>query len=108
MLEPFLAFLTELLLDSPVENGGFLASFVESEKKNLIATIESELNDKRAYAMGRLLRIMCREDTFGLPRLGEAAQVAGIDPVQLHDHYRKILRESLDFSSGMVYYIIVR
>ena len=94
VLEPFLVFLTELLLDSPVENGGFLSSFVESEKKNLIATIESELNDKRAYAMGRLLRIMCREDTFGLPRLGEAAQVAAIDPVQLYNHYRKILRES--------------
>ena len=94
VLEPMLAFLSELLLDSPVENGGFLPSFVESEKKNLIATIESELNDKRAYAMGRLLRTMCREDTFGLPRLGEAAQVAAIDAAALYDHYRKILKES--------------
>ena len=94
VLEPFLAFLTELLLDSPVENGGFLSAFVESEKKNLIATIESELNDKRSYAIGRLLRTMCREDSFGLPRLGEAAQVAAIDPVQLYDHYHRILRES--------------
>ena len=94
VLEPMLAFLTELLLDSLLENGGFLPAFVESEKKNLIATIESELNDKRAYAMGKLLRTMCREDTFGLPRLGETAQVAAIDPVQLYTHYRKILRES--------------
>ena len=94
VLEPMLAFLGELLLDSPVEEGGFLASFVESEKKNLISTIESELNDKRAYAMGRLLRTMCREDTFGLPRLGEAEAVAAIDPVTLYDHYRKILKES--------------
>ena len=94
VLEPMLAFLTELLLDSPQENGGFLSSFVESEKKNLIATIESELNDKRAYAMSRLLRIMCKEDTFGLPRLGETHQVAAIDPVSLYNHYRKILRES--------------
>ena len=94
VLRPMLAFLTELLLDSPVENGGFLPSFVESEKKNLIATIESELNDKRAYAMSRLLRIMCREDAFGLPRLGEAEAVAAIDPVTLYNHYRKILKES--------------
>ena len=94
VLEPMLACLGELLLDSPVEEGGFLASFVESEKKNLISTIESELNDKRAYAMGRLLRTMCREDTFGLPRLGEAEAVAAIDPVTLYDHYRKILKES--------------
>mgnify|MGYP003295280002 CR=1 FL=1 len=94
VLEPMVEFLKELLLDSPTENGGFLPAFVESEKKNLIATIESERNDKRAYAMGQLLKIMCREDTFGLPRLGETAQVAAIDPVELHRHYREILRTS--------------
>ena len=50
VLEGMTAFLEELLLDSPLEDGGFLPAIVESEKKNLIATIESELNDKRAYA----------------------------------------------------------
>jgi len=94
VLEPVIDFLEEVLLDSPMENGGFLPSFVESEKKNLIATIESELNDKRAYSMSRLLKIMCAADTFGLPRLGEIEQVAAIDPVRLYEHYRKILRES--------------
>jgi len=95
VLEPVIRFLEEILLDSPVEAGGFLPAFVESEKKNLIATIESELNDKRTYSMSRLLKIMCKEDSFGLPRLGEVSQVAAIDPVALYDHYRKILRESL-------------
>ena len=94
VLEPMLAFLEEVLLDSPLENGSFLTSFVESEKKNLIATIESEMNDKRTYSMSRLLKIMCAADTFGLPRLGEIDQVAAIDPVSLYAHYRKILRES--------------
>ena len=48
VLRPMMGFLEELLLDSPLDDGAFLPSFVESEKKNLIATIESELNDKRA------------------------------------------------------------
>lgn len=94
VMEPMLAFLEELLLQSPVENGGFLLGFVESEKKNLISTIESELNDKRAYANGKLLRILCNEDTFGLPRLGEVEDVAAITPKALYDHYQKILAES--------------
>ena len=94
VLAPMLAFLEELLLDSPLEKGGFLEDFVECEKRNLIATIESERNDKRAYAMNRLLKIMCRNDTFGLPRLGETEQVAAIDPVALYEHYQKILRTS--------------
>ena len=94
VLENVIAFLEEVLLDSPLENGGFLTTFVESEKKNLIATIESEMNDKRAYSMSRLLKLMCAADTFGLPRLGEAEQVAAIRPDALYAHYRKILRES--------------
>ena len=94
VLAPMFAFVEELLLDSPLENGGFLPEFVESEKRNLIATIESERNDKRAYSMNRLLKIMCREDSFGLPRLGEAEQVAAIDPVTLYAHYQHILRTS--------------
>ena len=94
VLRPMLAFLEEILLDSPLENNGFLASFVESEKKNLVATIESELNDKRAYSMSRLLRILCREDTFGVPRMGEAEAVARITPEGLYAHYQEILRRS--------------
>lgn len=94
VLEPMLSFLEEILLESPMEGGGFLPSFVESEKKNLIATIESELNDKRSYAMSKLLKTMCQEDTFGLPRLGEPEQVAVIGAKALYDHYRHILRTS--------------
>ena len=94
VLRPMLAFLEELLLDSPLEKGVFLNAFVESEKKNLIATIESELNNKGAYAMGKLLRAMCREDSFGIPRLGTVETVAKIQPQELYDHYLRIRRES--------------
>lgn len=94
MLEPMADFLRELLFCSPLENGGFRREFVESEKRNLISSLECELNDKQIYAVGQLLKHMCREDSFGLPRLGEKAQVAAIDPVGLYRHYQKILRES--------------
>jgi len=94
VLAPMAAFLEELLLDSPVIGGGFDPDFVDSEKKNLISNIESQLNDKRAYAMGQLLKIMCAADTFGLPRLGEKEDVAAIEAVDLYRHYRRILRES--------------
>ena len=91
---PLVDFLREVLLDSALEDDIFRHSFVEGEKKNLIATIESERNDKRAYAMSQLLKIMCREDSFGLPRLGEPEQVASVTAKELYDHYRMILRTS--------------
>jgi len=88
------AFLEEVLTQSPLESGGFLEAIVDSEKKNLISAIESELNNKGAYAMGRLLKNMCREDSFGLPRLGEKENVAKITPKALYEHYLRIRRES--------------
>ena len=94
VLEPMLAFLEEILLDSALRDGAFLPEFVEGEKKNLIATIESELNNKRVYAMNRLMETMCREDSYGLPRLGRKEDVAAIQPRELYDHYRRILKES--------------
>lgn len=92
ILEPMMAFLGELLLQPLTEDGGFDRGFVAGEKKNLISTIESELNDKRAYAMGELLRTMCRADSFGVPRLGHKEAVDAIDARTLYAHYRHILQ----------------
>ena len=94
VLAPMIDFIRELLLEPILEDGGFCKAFVESEKKNLIATIESELNDKRVYAMGRMVKTMCKADSYGVPRLGDAESAAAIDPVTLYEHYRKILKES--------------
>lgn len=94
VLAPMLSFLREILLDPLTEKGCFPPALVESEKKNLISAIESDLNDKRVYAMGQLLKIMCREDSFGIPRLGEPEQVASITPEGLWNHYQEVLRTS--------------
>ena len=93
-MEPMLAFLGELLLEPLLRDGVFLPEIVESEKKNLIATIESERNDKRVYAASQLLRLMCKADSFGIPRLGEKEDVAAVTPAQLWSYYKKILEES--------------
>ena len=94
VLDGVLAFLEEVLTQSPLEKGGFLEDLLESEKKNLIATIESELNNKAAYAQSKLLKSMCREDAFGLPRLGEKEDVAKIGAKELYEHYLRVRKES--------------
>lgn len=94
VLEPMIDFLRELLLEPVMENGGFSEAYVASEKRNLIATIEAQRNDKRAYTAAQMLKKMCSADSFGIPRLGEKEQVAAIDPVSAYTHYRRILAES--------------
>lgn len=94
LLTPVVEFMRSLLLEPLTENGGFRKDFVDGEKKNLIAAIQSQMNNKRAYASAQLLKDLCANDPFGLPRLGYEEDVAAIDPVTLYTHYRKILKES--------------
>lgn len=94
VLEPMIDFLRQLLLEPVLEDGVFRADFVQSEKRNLIAAMESERNDKRVYANAQLIRRMCKADSFGIPRLGEPEQVAVITSQGLYAHYRRVLKES--------------
>ena len=94
LTEKALGFLKELLFDFPTEDGGFLPDFVEGEKTNQIYAIEAEYNDKRAYCTQQLLKSMCREDSFGVPRMGETADVEAITPQSLLRHYERVRRES--------------
>ena len=91
---PVVEFLKEILFMPRLENGIFPESVVESEKKNLIATVESQLNDKRAYAFDRLMRLMCKTDSYGIPRLGNKEKIAQITAERLYHHYEKIRKES--------------
>ena len=94
LLAPMMAFLEEILLDPVTTDGTFSPEFVVSEKQNLIWTLESQRNDKRAYAGNQLLKALCKEDSYGIPRLGEIADVEAITPQSLYAHYRKVLEES--------------
>ncbi len=94
ILAPMVDFLRQLLLEPVLEDGVFRRDYVESEKKNLIATIDSQLNNKRAYAASQLTKHMCREDSYGIPRLGEAEQVQAITAESAYRHYQRILAES--------------
>ena len=94
LLQPVLSFLEEILLDPVTVEGTFHPEYVASEKQNLIWTLESQRNDKRAYAGNQLLKQLCKDDSYGIPRLGEIADVEAITAESLYTHYRKILTES--------------
>lgn len=94
ILEPAISFLRQLLLQPVLENGCFRRDFLDSEKRNLILTIESQRNDKRQYANAQLLHKMCAGDPYGVPRLGDKEQVAAITAEKAYRHYRQVLQES--------------
>ena len=94
VLHPMIAFLRELLLDPLRENGMFCRDFVEGEKRNLLAAMESQRNDKRSYASKQLFKRMCPKDSYGIPRLGTPKLVRAITPESAWKHYRQLLKTS--------------
>ena len=77
---------------SPVTKGGrLLEDYVDSERENLADLIRSDINDKRAYAARRLMEEMCREEPYGVSRIGNARDVEKISLQKLNKHYKALL-----------------
>lgn len=94
ILAPMVEFVCRLLLHPVTENGAFVSAFVDGEKQNLINTMEARINNKRSYVVSQLLRTMCKDEAYGLPRLGDVEEVEPITAKSLYDHYRHILARS--------------
>ncbi len=94
ILEKTAALLGEMLV-SPNTHGGLLqASYVDSERKNLIDDIRAAINDKRRYALDRLFELMCSDEAFGVGRLGTESAAESITALSLTKHFKQLLATS--------------
>ena len=91
LLEPVAALLGELICDPVTKHGRFVPAYFESEKTNLIDAIRSLINDKKDYADSRLLQEMCAGEAYGIPRLGDEADVEKLQPKKLYARYKELI-----------------
>ena len=94
ILEPVAELVGQLICEPATKNGRFLASYVESERTNLIDAIRSQINDKREYAYYRLLAEMCRGEAYGAAPLGEEKLVSKITVPKLYAYYQNLLADT--------------
>ena len=85
--------LCDLIFNPYLKNGVFDEAYTAGEKINLIDTIEAEINEKGRYAIKRLLSEMCKNEVFGISKLGEIADVESITASSLYQAYLRALRE---------------
>ena len=103
ILERAAALLGELLLTPARENGGFVSAYVERERSNLVDRIRAQVNDKRQYAVLRLVQLMCQGEPYGVDRLGSEPSAAAITNEELWTRYQTLLsgaRVELYFSGS--------
>lgn len=84
--------LTEVLLDPNMNGGLFSEQDVELEKQQIIDTIESLINDKRAYAMSRCKSIMCEGETLAIEKYGYIEDAKQITAQSASEAYQTIMK----------------
>jgi len=93
LLEQTLSLVGQLLLSPNMQDGLLLEEYISSEKANLIDDIRAAINDKRSYAVDRLLEEMCPNESYSIGRLGTEKQADTITPESLTQAYHHLLNQ---------------
>ena len=91
VLEPAAALMGEVLLDPVLQDGAFRRDYVESEGANLADRIQARVNDKRSWAVFRLIQEMCAGERYAVDKLGGAEQARAMSPEKLWAAYQALL-----------------
>lgn len=86
-----LRMLGEIIFSPLTENGAFKESYFESEKRNLLDDIDSEINSKAKYALQRLGEHMFGEEKYRIGFVGERETVETFTNAGLFEHYQSLL-----------------
>lgn len=86
--------LCELLLSPCTKGGLLLPEYVESEKEKLLDKIRGQINDKRSYALRRLIELMCCYEDFAVSRYGSEDAAESIHYRKLTKRYRELIMTS--------------
>ncbi len=81
----------QVICDPYVSQGGFLSSYVETEKALHQQRIENLINDKIAYAMERCVQIMYANEAYGISRIGYVEDLQDLTPTSLYAIYEKLV-----------------
>ncbi len=86
--------LGQFLLEPLTRDGAFLQDYYLGERENLHNAMAAELNDKRIYALRRMLAHMCPDEPYGVPAVGLWEHIADVSHVGLTAHYHTLLSTS--------------
>ncbi len=89
-----LSLLLDLLVCPYLENGTFSAERTATEIRLCVADLESELNDKRAYALRRMVETMCQDELYGIRTDDILKAMRALTPDDLLAAWKQLLCEA--------------
>lgn len=94
VLERVCELMCQLLLCPNTKGGLLLPAYVESEKAKLLEIIRGRINNKRSYAVLRLVEQMCCYEDYAVPAMGTEDEAEGIHYRKLTKQYRRLISVS--------------
>lgn len=76
-----------MIFETKTENGIFSESDFQREKRLLIEKINSRMNSKRKYAVGKMIEAMCSGEAFGVEESGGLEAAESLDNREVYDYY---------------------
>ncbi len=93
--------LLECLLHPNAENHAFNQTAFCTEQQEMLDNIESEINNKRSYAMKRAKEIIFQGEVNAYPIYGSREEVLALTPEQVYAAYQELLQKA----QILIYYV---
>ena len=84
-----------VIFEPNIVDGAFVASEVEQERRQLLDTIDAEYSEKRVYANGKLIELMCKDEVFGIKRYGTEEKIKAATPHSLVQAWENLLKTAV-------------
>ena len=81
-----------MIFNPNAADGKFNETEVTREKRLMLERLESELNDKRIYALRRCEQIMCENEAFAANAYGTKEGIEALTPESIYNAYSKVLK----------------
>ena len=95
MAETAAKLLSDIAFDPNLDENGFFPEIdLELEREFLIDTIESDLNDKRVYAIGKALGLLYEDEPFGIKRYGYVEDAKAVTSESLAKAWKDLVKNS--------------
>ncbi|MBQ8724550.1 MAG: insulinase family protein [Oscillospiraceae bacterium] len=92
ILGELLGVMKDCLFDPDIKDGGFSPVEFAIKKKDLLDTIDADINNKRGYALRQCARLAYKNEPSAYSCSGERKDVENITPQQAYDAYKELLK----------------
>ena len=89
--EECIRLLLSCLFEPDITPDGFKKENVEREKRLLLQKIESEKDEKRIYALNRMIEEMCKDEAYSLNKYGKKEIIEKLDGKALFEEWKSLI-----------------